>query len=293
MKNGQRWFKVMLIAVLVVAMGGMAQAAVFNPVGFTGYYADADAGVDVADAGVGVDDAGNDFDSSEDSWNPNTAEADAEATVGPFLDEDGYAYAYAVAGPNPEAYTDVINLDLYATATGFSTHSTGLISASASSQTITYLSPGTGSSFSINPSAGESMGDPLQISFEFLLDMETGFGGYAQFKGDNGDSAFIYLNGAPVWDYASVALAADNFFSDDLSFSINALIGDTISVDMLVVAGIDFIAETLDKSANYADSNAVLTMSTVNNPVPIPGAIWLLGSGFLGLVGIRRKFKRV
>jgi hypothetical protein len=27
------------------------------------------------------------------------------------------------------------------------------------------------------------------------------------------------------------------------------------------------------------------------NPVPIPGAIWLLGSGLLGLVGLKRKFQ--
>jgi len=27
------------------------------------------------------------------------------------------------------------------------------------------------------------------------------------------------------------------------------------------------------------------------NPVPIPGAIWLLGSGLIGIIGIRRKFK--
>ena len=285
MKNRQRWFKLMFIAILMVAMGGMAQAAVFSPVGLTGYYADADAGVDVT--------TGNDFDSSEDSWNPNTAEADAEAGVGTYLDEDGWAYAYGVAGPSPEAYTDTINLDLYATATGFSTETTGYIAASASAQTITYLSPGTGSAFSIDPSIGENVGDPLQISFDFLLDIETGFGGYAQFKGDDGDHAFIYLNGTPIWTYALVDLDAVHSFSDDLSFAIDAFIGDTITVDMLVVAGIDFVAETPDKSANFAGSNATLTMTTVNNPVPIPGAIWLFGSGFLGLVGIRRKMKRV
>ena len=27
------------------------------------------------------------------------------------------------------------------------------------------------------------------------------------------------------------------------------------------------------------------------NPVPIPGAVWLLGSGLVGLAGLRRKFK--
>ncbi len=28
------------------------------------------------------------------------------------------------------------------------------------------------------------------------------------------------------------------------------------------------------------------------NPVPIPGAVWLLGSGLIGLVGIRRRFNK-
>ena len=26
-------------------------------------------------------------------------------------------------------------------------------------------------------------------------------------------------------------------------------------------------------------------------PIPIPGAVWLLGSGLIGIVGIRKKFK--
>lgn len=30
----------------------------------------------------------------------------------------------------------------------------------------------------------------------------------------------------------------------------------------------------------------------IMTPVPVPGALWLLGSGLIGLVGIRRKFKR-
>ena len=30
---------------------------------------------------------------------------------------------------------------------------------------------------------------------------------------------------------------------------------------------------------------------TVNNAVPIPGAVWLLGSGLIGLVGLRRKMR--
>ena len=35
-----------------------------------------------------------------------------------------------------------------------------------------------------------------------------------------------------------------------------------------------------------------LTVSYTPAPVPIPAAVWLLGSGLIGLVGLRRKFRR-
>ena len=42
-----------------------------------------------------------------------------------------------------------------------------------------------------------------------------------------------------------------------------------------------------------ADGTALGTGYAGNgNPVPIPAAVWLLGSGLLGLVGIRRRFKK-
>ena len=39
-------------------------------------------------------------------------------------------------------------------------------------------------------------------------------------------------------------------------------------------------------------SSSLLSGDVTNTPVPIPGAVWLLGSGLAGLVGIRRKFKK-
>ena len=44
-----------------------------------------------------------------------------------------------------------------------------------------------------------------------------------------------------------------------------------------------------DRDSTFGDLGAWVVS---NNPVPIPGAVWLFGSGLIGLVGIKRKFKK-
>jgi hypothetical protein len=46
----------------------------------------------------------------------------------------------------------------------------------------------------------------------------------------------------------------------------------------------------------YSDNNSNYGMAVhegnVGSPVPIPAAVWLLGSGLVGIIGIRRRFKK-
>ncbi|MCX5806493.1 MAG: VPLPA-CTERM sorting domain-containing protein [Proteobacteria bacterium] len=42
----------------------------------------------------------------------------------------------------------------------------------------------------------------------------------------------------------------------------------------------------------YFGGNFKFTLDPVNPPVPIPGAIWLLGPGLIGIAGLRRRFSK-
>ena len=62
----------------------------------------------------------------------------------------------------------------------------------------------------------------------------------------------------------------------------------------VIDSGYTFLAEGLYKVewSNLAcnpESASIVQIDAIPSNVPIPGAVWLLGSGLLGLVGIRRK----
>jgi hypothetical protein len=70
---------------------------------------------------------------------------------------------------------------------------------------------------------------------------------------------------------------------------------------VMIVAGTNYGAGyimyaglTASKFHNAGDSlvNDVIWYTANTATVPIPGAVWLLGSGLVGLAGLRRKFKR-
>jgi hypothetical protein len=56
------------------------------------------------------------------------------------------------------------------------------------------------------------------------------------------------------------------------------------------VVGLQFALTSSDSSAWGMNTPSYFALDNLNgSPVPIPGAVWLLGSGLLGLVGFRRK----
>lgn len=96
----------------------------------------------------------------------------------------------------------------------------------------------------------------------------------------NGDDGFGTVNLAEVSYLLDLSGQSDSFtlatiIFDGLAVGNSALefacvdlgdgLGDAIDVDSLGTAGVDV------------------------NPVPVPAAVWMLGSGLVGLMGIRRK----
>jgi hypothetical protein len=79
--------------------------------------------------------------------------------------------------------------------------------------------------------------------------------------------------------------------------TIGANIGDTISVadfGTTLTSGIDYHATVRDsitfQDTDYLFSN--LRSSITQTTVPVPAAIYLLGAGFVGIAGLRRKLKK-
>lgn len=58
-----------------------------------------------------------------------------------------------------------------------------------------------------------------------------------------------------------------------------------------VVGGIIGVPESWSSNGNGWDKASDGNVQVYGSAVPIPGAVWLLGSGLVGLVGVRRRFR--
>ncbi|MGD9160297.1 MAG: PEP-CTERM sorting domain-containing protein [Desulfobacteraceae bacterium] len=100
-----------------------------------------------------------------------------------------------------------------------------------------------------------------------------------------GDDLFVYGFGPGSNAYISVSSDGDNWSATaDLGWSMPGA-ADVWGYDLFTDFGVT--------SAQYvrlaAGPAKFIDAVEATNPVPVPGAVWLLGSGLLGLIGLRRK----
>jgi len=102
-------------------------------------------------------------------------------------------------------------------------------------------------------------------------------------------------NTAGIWTTNAVSIDASNFMAwpnynaGTLTFS--QVVANPGWVGLLFSNG-DFSSNGNLGFTSTGGATISIDNVGIPNPVPIPGAVWLLGSGLLGLVGLRRKMKR-
>jgi hypothetical protein len=109
-------------------------------------------------------------------------------------------------------------------------------------------------------------------------------------SGVNADVFAASANGAAGWDPTILQSNASNWYSNGPTNLVNGL---GTSATLFGVTGDSVISTNLVKTSVLG--NVTLTAaglvftSATTAPVPLPAAIWLLGSGLLGLFGIGRR----
>ncbi len=103
------------------------------------------------------------------------------------------------------------------------------------------------------------------------------------------DNFSIWLNDVKVYDAGGPIMDPNGQLLDD--FVVNAVAGDIVSIRAAVDSTLGGTVIGTDFNNNYAETSFYTHVSLEQNPVPIPGAVWLLGSGLLGLVAVRRRKK--
>ena len=112
----------------------------------------------------------------------------------------------------------------------------------------------------------------------------------------NGLTSTTYFPASNPWQYASGSTATGTlgseyteFFSDDLAGVATGGSHNAIALDLSdLTLGTSFVAHFTMECGN---DNLMGRTNRDTPNVPIPGAIWLLGSGLAGLIGVRRRRK--
>ena len=160
---------------------------------------------------------------------------------------------------------------------------------------------------------GESIGDSVTVTvsttywwrpylelneqigmIEGIISGPAGTSGFTVYRKDsNGNILETYA-------YEPVTLDDTSPYSPSLGYAlwdltIDAAVGDIIEVDSAIFSKIYLDAYNEESNGINWEGDASLSVLTsvdvASSPVPLPAAAWLLGSGLLGLVAMRRSWK--
>ncbi len=126
------------------------------------------------------------------------------------------------------------------------------------------------------------------------LSMSTGDQFAKKFGGTSGDDPDWFKLIIKGIDNGGNYTGTVDFYLADFRFADNSkdyIVDKWTWVDLTglgKVVGLEFSLASSDNSAYGMNTPAYFAMDNLN-AVPIPGAVWLLGSGLIGLIGIRKK----
>jgi uncharacterized protein YuzE len=130
------------------------------------------------------------------------------------------------------------------------------------------------------------------------LSMRDGDSFAKQFGGESGnDEDYFKLTITGITDTGEYTANSVEFYLADFRFADNEqdyIVDEWTWVDLSSlgnVIGLEFEIESSDVGAYGINTPGYFAMDNLNavSAVPVPAAVWLLGSGLLGLIGMRRK----